>query len=145
MVVAGAFSVWAWKLTPKQHLPWVVGNEPAAYATARAEGKGVMVDFSATWCTPCEELELTFGDPDVYEAITGSFVPLKLDVTEGDDDDMKKRKRYGADTLPSVVFLDTDGNVLARVNKLIEADEMLATMRPAVKQVRASRGRAQTP
>ncbi|HEU0033680.1 MAG TPA: cytochrome c biogenesis protein CcdA [Kofleriaceae bacterium] len=135
LLLGGAFAVWSWKLTPKQRLPWVK-DEVAAFAQARTANKGVMVDFSATWCTPCEEMELTFGDDEVYDAITASFVPLKLDVTNGDDRDMALRDKYGADTLPSVVFMDTEGNVLGRVHELIEPDAMMEIVRPATTQLR---------
>lgn len=137
LVLAGALGAWTWKLTPKLHLPWI-HDEKAAYSQARAQNKGVMVDFAATWCTPCEEMELTFGDEDVYNAITSSFVPLKLDVSEGDAEDKAHQENYGAKTLPAVIFLDTTGNVLGRVKSLIEPDEMLEVVRPAARKVRAS-------
>jgi thiol:disulfide interchange protein len=137
MVLAGALAVWFWMLTPKQHLPWV-HDENAAFAQARAEGKGVMIDFSATWCTPCEELELTFGDDEVYEAIVSHFVPLKFDVTESSDENLERRSRYKADTLPSVLFMGTDGAVLGRVNKLIEPDAMMKILGPATKKLTAN-------
>jgi thioredoxin:protein disulfide reductase len=130
LLLAGIFGIWTWKLTPKQHLPWQT-VEATAFESARQQGKGVMVDFSATWCGPCEELELTFGDDEVYTAITDRYVPLKIDVTNNSDEDMEKRQRYGAGTLPSVVFLDTDGNVLSRVTTMLEPDEMLEVVREA--------------
>jgi thioredoxin:protein disulfide reductase len=138
MLLTGLFGAWMWKMTPKQRLPWV-HEEEAAYAQARAQGKGVMVDFSASWCGPCEELELTFGDDDVYDAITADFVTLKLDVSGNDEADQKKKDRYGAKTLPSVVFLDTRGSVLGRVREMVEPDEMLDIVRPAAKTIRSSR------
>ena len=97
-----------------------------------------MVDFAATWCTPCEEMELTFGDDEVYDAITASFVPLKLDVSEGDAEDKAHQETYGAKTLPAVIFLDTSGNVLGRVKILIEPDEMLEVVRPAARKMHGS-------
>ena len=141
LLLAGIFGAWTWKLAPKQHLPWEY-DETAAFEKARAEGKGVMVDFAATWCEPCYELELVFGDDDVYEAITGSFVPLQFDVSEGTDEDMARRARYGAATLPAVVFLDTEGNVLGRVKDLVEPDEILDIIRPAARKVRAANAQA---
>src|SRR5262249_32606553 len=92
LVLAGIFGAWTWKLTPKQHLPWVT-DEEIAYNLARAQHKGVMVDFAASWCVPCIEMEMTFGDDDVYDAITANFIPLKLDVSDNTDEDFKRRDR----------------------------------------------------
>ncbi len=136
LMVIGAYAAWDWWLTPKQRLPWIY-DEVAAFERARAEGKGVMIDFAATWCIPCDELERTFGDDDVYDAITQSFVPLKFDVTEDTDENSRLRAKYGAAALPSVVFLDTKGNVLARIKKYLEPGPMLRVVRPAVKQLAA--------
>ncbi len=130
LVLAGALGAWMWKMTPKQHLPWVY-DEATAFERARAEGKGVMVDFSATWCNPCEELELTFGDDEVYEAITSKFIPLKFDVTENSDVNDERKARYDSLTLPSAVFMAPDGSVLGRVRGMMEPDEMLKIVVPA--------------
>jgi thioredoxin:protein disulfide reductase len=132
LVLAGAFAIWAWTLAPKHHLDWVRGDETAAFAKARAEGKGVMVDFAATWCAPCEALEKSFGDDAAYTTITKHFIPLKFDVSEGTDADMALRKKYGAATLPAVVFLDTQGNVLARINQEVSAAEIVDLLSPVV-------------
>jgi thioredoxin:protein disulfide reductase len=137
LIVLGAYGACDWKLTPKQRLPWV-HDEAAAFARAEAEGKGVMVDFGAAWCVPCDELELTFADDEVYEAITASFVPLKLDVTEDSAKNDELKGRYHVATLPSVIFLDAKRRVLGRVKKLLEPTPMLRVVRPAAKQIASS-------
>ncbi len=132
LVVCGALGVWLWKLAPKQLLPYE-HDEVSAFDHARAQHKGVMVDFSAEWCMPCREMERTFGDAEVFALITDNFVPLKFDVTAGTDEDLARRTKYGAETLPSVLFLDTDGNVLQRVKKMTEVDEMREVVVQATK------------
>jgi thioredoxin:protein disulfide reductase len=142
MVLAGALGMWMWWMTPKHRLPWSY-DETAAFERARNEGKGVMVDFSATWCNPCEELELTFGDDDVYGEITANFVPLKFDVTTDNDANTAKKLRYDSVTLPSVIFMTADGKVLGRVRKMMEPDEILTVIKPAIKKLNETNVRAQ--
>jgi thiol:disulfide interchange protein DsbD len=137
LVLAGAFATWSYVLTPKYKLPYIVDDEAAAFAKARAEHKGVMVDFSATWCVPCGELELTFGDSDVYKRITENFVPLKFDVSEDNATSAERRARYKAGTLPAVVFLTTEGRPVGRVNKMIEPDDMIRRLDPAITRLRS--------
>jgi len=83
-----------------------------------------MVDFAATWCVPCGELELTFGDDDVYDLITKSFVPLKFDVSDSTAVNAERQARYKAGTLPAVVYLSTDGHTVGRVDHMMEPDEL---------------------
>ena len=136
LVIAGAFAAWSFHLTPKQKLPYLT-DEAAAFAQARAEGKGVMVDFSATWCVPCGELELTFGDDDIYEQITRNFVPLKFDVSNDDAISAERRTRYKAGTLPAVIFISTDGHPLGRVDHMMEPDELTGVLGPAIARLRS--------
>jgi thiol:disulfide interchange protein DsbD len=137
LVIAGAFAAWSYKLTPKHKLPYVYEDEAAAFARARAEGKGVMVDFAASWCVPCGELELTFGDDDVYELITKNFVPLKFDVSDDNDVSSERRARYKAGTLPSVVYLSTEGHPVGRIDHMMEPDEIQSVLRPAIQKLRS--------
>jgi thiol:disulfide interchange protein DsbD len=142
LVLAGAFATWSYTLTPKLKLPYVYEDEDAAFAKARAEGKGVMVDFAATWCVPCGELELTFGDDDVYDLITKNFVPLKFDVSEDNEKNAERRSRYNAGTLPAVIYISTAGKPVGRVDHMMEPDEMQQLIKPAILRLRSGNGLA---
>ena len=135
-VIVGAFAAYTWKLTPRQHLGWIVDNEDAAFAKAAAEHKGVMIDFGASWCRPCEDMELIFDDDDVRAAITDSFVPLRFDVSDGNDADLERKSRYGADTLPAVIFMSKERVLLARVSEEVKVDQMLNVVRPAAARIK---------
>lgn len=136
LMVAGITGSINWILVPKQHLPWV-HDEAAAYEAARAAGKGVMVDFAADWCLPCKELEHTFAEDEVYAAITENFITLKVDVSAGTAADREMQARYDAQTLPAVIFLNTDGTQLGRVNKYVDAGPFLKVVNEAVTTLRA--------
>ncbi len=145
LVVGGAYGLIAWVLAPKRHLPWQ-HDEGASFALARDEGKGVMVDFSATWCTPCVELERTFGEDAVYPTLSDHFVPLKFDVSGDTDADIQRKNTYGVTSLPAVVFVSTDGSVLGRVNQdtpdYLSPGGFMKVAGPAARAVASSRGAA---
>jgi thiol:disulfide interchange protein DsbD len=129
LVVAGVFGGLNWYLTPDNEIEWR-HDEAAAYAEAKETGKHVMIDFGATWCVPCKEIEKIVGDDSLYADITGSFVPLKIDVTDQDEEDERMQEKYGAPVLPAVIFLDADGNELGRyTNKNPDAASFRATLR----------------
>ena len=79
-------------------------------AEAQAAGKPVMMDFYADWCIPCLELErVTFTD-DTVRALGDEFVRLKVDLTQFNSPEAEAvREQYAVAGVPTIVFLDTDG------------------------------------
>ena len=73
--------------------------------------KPVIIDFYATWCTPCVELdEVTFHDASVVKQAESDFVMVKVDVTKaGNPMNERLLQQYGIKGVPTIVFLDTNG------------------------------------
>ena len=136
MVIIGLFGVWSWYMAPKQELPWI-HDEAQAFARAKAEHKGVMIDFGASWCNPCRELEHTFADPDVYTAINDNFIPLKFDVSDDNAANDARKAKYDAGNLPAVRYLTADGKPLGKIDKVVEPSEMMTILDPAIKGVKS--------
>jgi thiol:disulfide interchange protein DsbD len=96
-----------------ESIAWLT-SEPAALARAKAEGKHVLIDFGATWCAACQELDhRTYTDPEVRSFVTAHFVPLKVDATDDTDAIVALENKYGVVGLPLVTVLDKDGHQLA--------------------------------
>jgi thiol:disulfide interchange protein DsbD len=76
---------------------------------ASHQGRPVMIDFYADWCTSCKEMEdTTFLDPTVRKALSG-MVLLRADVTSDDAADQALLKRFGIFGPPTIAFFGSDG------------------------------------
>ncbi len=120
---AGATPVLAWE-----------SNESSAVARASTEHKPLLVDFGASWCGACKELEeKTFPDPRVVVE-GGRFVALHVDATDDDDPEVTRlRRKYGAlEGLPVLVAFGSDGKEAVRFTEFVPAERLahaLATVR----------------
>ena len=72
--------------------------------------KPIMLDFWASWCVSCKELEeITFKDKEVISKLQ-DFTLLKADVSENNNDDIALQKMFGVVGPPALIFWDKDKN-----------------------------------
>jgi thiol:disulfide interchange protein DsbD len=109
-VAAGIFMVVS---APSEGVIWDPYS-PGVLESARADGQPVILDFYATWCIPCKELDHnTFSDPRVIQ-LTQQFRTFKVDLTKYDSPEAESlRNRFQVDGVPTIVFLGPDGNEVA--------------------------------
>jgi thioredoxin:protein disulfide reductase len=105
-------------------------SEVAARARAESEHKPLLVDFGASWCGACKELdEKTFPDARV-RAEGARFVSLHVDATDDDDPEVGRvRKKYGVtEGLPVVLLFGTDGAEAFRFTEFVPPDRLATAL-----------------
>jgi thioredoxin:protein disulfide reductase len=75
----------------------------------RRQGKAIMIDFSAEWCTECKLMERNVLSQDVVRQKLHSVLLVRADLTHFDSAKKNLLKRFGVVGPPTIVFLNPDG------------------------------------
>jgi thioredoxin:protein disulfide reductase len=106
-------------------------------AAAKRSKKPVIIDFYADWCSPCRELEaIIFHDSEIVKQAEHDVIMVKVDLTrKGDPIHEQLLKDYDVKGVPTVVFLDCNGNEQGdlRLVDFLPADQFLIRMAEAKK------------
>ena len=81
-----------------------VSNLTELENAVKSSSKPVLIDFYATWCASCNELdEITFKDEAVLKKLE-NFTLLRVDVTKNSSDDAQIMKKFELIGPPAILF-----------------------------------------
>jgi thiol:disulfide interchange protein len=115
-----AIAVVARLRAPSEKVPWRT-DYPAAMAEASMTNKKVLLDFSATWCQPCQDMKrTTWSDTDVARALAGD-VPVSIDP----DKHPELVAKYHVEAFPTMILLSSTGLPINQTEGRLEPDEFV--------------------
>lgn len=113
---------------PASAVAWRTGFD-AALAESAKTGKPVLVDFTASWCPPCQVMKHeVWPDGQVASAVNERYVPVLVDVDNPEN--AKVAERYGIRSIPTLVIVDAEGRVI-REGAFMSASDMLDFLKPS--------------
>ena len=96
---------------------------PESLQTSLAEGRPVLLEFTAEWCLNCEVLEkTTYSNMKVIQtAKTAKLIPFRVDMTDFNEHQKTLLKTYGGTALPFALIMDKTGKVTQRFAGMFSA------------------------
>lgn len=82
-----------------------------ALAAAKAEGRPILVSFTADWCTVCKSNDRVLAEPGLAAPLSGVTF-IKADVTRNGEDSRRLMQRFGVVGPPTMFLLNAAGSEL---------------------------------
>lgn len=134
LIIAGCFGVLSWVLTPKiretnpqqMFVPLQWFHDEQAQTEAQKQNKPLLVEFSASWCLPCQQMKTqTFSEPQVLTLLK-NFVLWEVDCSKEEDAQCNwmAAKYNPAGKLPTLVLIDRHGRRIHTLHDFVSAKEL---------------------
>ena len=106
----------------------VIDNSLELDNTIRYSTKPVIIDFYASWCAICIEMDKkTFSDKNV-QSFLANYTVIKFDLSQNTHDQMQVLKRYGLYGPPALLILNTPEPT--KLLGFISSDDLIDKLTP---------------
>lgn len=111
------------------------GKFEDAMKQAKQEGKPMMMDMMASWCSACKRLDAEVWTRSDVAELSKSFVTVKVDGDERGD----LKTKYTVSGYPTTLFLTPDGEEISRVRGAVPYEDMLKAMQGALDKAKPAK------
>ncbi len=112
-------------LSGQQRITFMYNDIDKALHRAKVEKKYVFVDTYAPWCIPCKRLDENLKDKQLVKYFNRHFVNIKVNM-DVHEVGTRLRSKYSVVFLPTIMFLDNEGNMRFQVDKVLSSEELLS-------------------
>ncbi len=99
---------------------------------SKKESKPIMVDFYATWCGPCKELDQNvYPNKKVGKYMNAHFINVKFDA---ESQELELVKQMGIDSYPTIIYFNSKGEEITRYMGYMEPEEFVSIAEDAFSQ-----------
>lgn len=116
------------------HAPFIEVNTLQAIeqelARAKKEKKPVFLEFSASWCSDCQDMDSkVFNQTEIAKAMTG-LVNVKVNISESNQEIADIKKTFAIYGTPTMLFFDAEGKPLNQLTAVgfINKNAMLSLL-----------------
>ncbi|MFT5646056.1 MAG: thiol-disulfide isomerase/thioredoxin [Aureispira sp.] len=100
-------------------------------AKAKASDMPIFVDAYASWCEPCKWMDdNAFSEAEVGTFFNDNYVSYKLDVEA--EEGLALAKKYNVNSYPTMLYFNSDGELVHRIIGAYEAVDFLAKSKAAL-------------
>ncbi len=109
-----------------------------ALKTSKEEGKYLFIDCYTTYCGPCKRMEKNvFPQKGVGDFYNKNFINIRIEMQTHAGIEIKKK--YKVEGYPTLLYLDSDGEVLNRLCGGIDSDLFIKTGKLALDTINNNR------